>query len=152
MGEHLADMRLHWQHVWWLMRHMRGVTRDRLGKHYWRTVDEYSPGHFEIRLTNWPGLSFFSNSSGWMALGKEKDDSTSWVIFDVRVSGDRQRGLGTALVRTGITLARQQGARELWGFVTADDARDYPFLPAWYARLGFTVAANHTFSMRLRDG
>lgn len=149
MGERLAIMRLHWQRVWWLVRHVRGVTKDHLGKHYWRTVYEYSAGHFEIRLIGWPGLSFFSESSSWMALGKEQDNPSSWMIFDVQVPHDRQRGLGTALVRADIALTRRKGGRELLGFVTDHDASDYPFLPAWYARLGFTVAPDRTFKMRL---
>jgi GNAT superfamily N-acetyltransferase len=150
MRERLEDLRLHWQHMWWMVRHMSGVSQDRFGKHYWRTVYEYSPGHFQVRLTRWPGLSYFSDLSGWIALGRQKDDPASWMIFDVQVH-DRQRGLGTVLVRAGIALARQKGARELQGFVTTDDAKDHPFLPAWYARLGFMVASNRTFTMPLKN-
>lgn len=151
MSEHLTDMRLHWQHLWWLVRHVRGVTRDRFGKRYWRTSDEYSPGHFEIRLIDWPGLSFFSTSSGWIILDQVKDDPTMWMIVDVQVRRNQQRGLGTTLVRAGIAFAQHHGGRELRGFVTTDDEQMHPFLPAWYARLGFSVAPNRTFLMNLSD-
>ncbi len=64
------------------------------------------------------------------------------MIHDVQVNRPRnqKRGIGTALVRASIALARRHGdAQKLRGFVTRDDAKISPFLPAWYAKLGFTV-------------
>jgi len=130
----LADLRPNWQ----MVRHIRGMTRDRKGKLYWLYIWEYRPGHFRLCLYVWPSLSFSDwLLAGWLATGVTQSP-TSWTIDDVRVR-HKQRGVGTALVKAAIALARRRGAQELSGTVISGDVRDSPFLPEWYARLGFTV-------------
>ena len=140
----VEETRLTRQHLWWLVRHMRGITRDRSGRWYWYLERQYGPDHFEIRLLCFPGLTnnaYYRNNAGWAAVGVRSDNDPSvWMIFDVQVSTHyRKQGLGTLLVRAAIHLARRHGARELHGMVTLDDAKKHPFLPDWYAQLGFIV-------------
>lgn len=139
--ERLQSIHLTWHYLWGMARHVQGVTKDRQGKRYWRYVNEYAPGHFRISLYAWPSLTFFSCvSAGWTSVGKNRGE-TSWMIYDVRVDKDqyKQRGIGTALVRAAIELAQRHKASQLQGFVSREDAEEYPFLPAWYTQLGFTV-------------
>ncbi len=71
---------------------------------------------------------------------RESHDLSIWMLFNVQVSNHyREQGLGTLLVRAANRLARRHGAQQLHGMVTLDDAREHPFLPEWYAHLGFTV-------------
>jgi GNAT superfamily N-acetyltransferase len=140
----LEETRLTWQHLCWLVRRIRGVTRDRSGKWYWYLEHQSRPGNFVIRLIRFPSLTnhaYHRNNAGWTSVGVlSEDDPSVWMIFDVQVATHyREQGLGTLLVRAAIRLARRQGARVLRGMVTLDDAREHPFLPEWYARLGFTV-------------
>ncbi len=139
----LVGMRLNGQHLRWLARWVRGITKDRAKRWYWQFEEEYSPHHFQIGLVAWPGLTYDSNMAGWMSMSLEAfEDGPCWMIHDVQVNRPRnqKRGIGTALVRASIALAqRHGGAQKLRGFVTRDDAKTSPFLPAWYAKLGFTV-------------
>lgn len=137
----LLTLRLNWRHLQEMVKEVRGVVRDRKGKCYWLSIREYRTGYFRISLYAWPGLTYStSRCAGWISVGVTQS-KTSWQIHDVRVDRPRykQRGLGTALVHEAIALARRRGAQDLQGSVTTTDAQEYPFLPAWYARLGFTV-------------
>lgn len=139
--DRLKSIRLNWQYLWGMARHVRSVKKDRLGKRYWCYIEEYVPGHFSISLYAWPSLTFFSSmSAGWLSVGANKGE-TSWMIYDVRVDRPQyqQRGIGTALVRVAIDLARRHKATELQGIVSRSDADEHPFLVKWYARLGFAV-------------
>jgi GNAT superfamily N-acetyltransferase len=132
------------QHLWRLVRHIRGVTRDRSGRWYWYLERKSRAGYFVIRLLRFPCFSYRAyprQNAGWAAVGvRSADDPSVWMIFDVQVSSPyRKQGLGTLLVRAAIRLARRHRARALHGKVTLDDAREHPFLPDWYAQLGFTV-------------
>ena len=154
MGERLAILRLHWDHLRYLARTVRGISKDRTDKRYWRCVEHPShfPGtshdYFVIFFIAWPGLSYVSQTAGKIVLGGAEEAPTSWFIYDVQVLPRfRQRGLGTAIVRAGIAFARRHDARELRGTIMIDDHKHHPFLPAWYTQLGFTVAPNFTFKM-----
>ena len=131
---------MNWQHLRWFARWARGITKDRAGRWYLRFEEEYVPRHFHIGLIAWPGLTYDYNTAGWMSMSLETfEDGPCWMIHDVQ-SHNQKCGIGTALVRAGIALAqRRGGAQKLYGFVTKDDAEDSPFLPSWYAKLGFTV-------------
>ena len=133
----LRDLRPNWPE----MQRIRGVVRDRRGKLYWLYVWNYWTGHFRLSLYAWPCLSFSDwLMVGWVAVGFAEESPMVWTIHDVQVSrSDKRRGVGAALVRAAIALARRRGAQELCGFVTTKDAQEYPFLPAWYASLGFTI-------------
>lgn len=147
MSEEIKDwfmiLRLNWQHLRWLARWVRGVMKDRAGRWHWRFEEEWSPDHFQIGLVAWPGLTYDSNVAGWMSMSLENfEDGPCWMIHDVQVSRPRnqKRGVGTALVRAAIALAKRRGgAQKLHGFVTKDDVKTSPFLPTRYAKLGFTV-------------
>lgn len=143
--EWLKDVQMNWQHLRWLLPRLRGVEQDRSGKRYWHFEDEWEPGHFQIGLIAWPGFTYDSSIVGWLSLAVI-EDTTSWMIHDVQVSRPRnqKRGVGTALVRAAIALARRHGAHELRGFVTPNDVKASPFLPTWYAKLGFTVQLEGT--------
>jgi len=52
----------------------------------------------------------------------------------------RRLGLGTALIQTVITIARQNGFTRLGGQIVATDLAEFSGLPAWYERHGFVVA------------
>jgi GNAT superfamily N-acetyltransferase len=128
-------------HLREMAQQVRGIARDREGRRYWRYVYEYVPGHFNISLHPWPGLTASSDeSAGWISVGVEKSE-TSWTIYDVRVDRPRyrQRGIGTTLVQAAIALASARGGTQLWGWLMDDDVQAHPFLPEWYERLGFTV-------------
>ncbi len=136
----LIGLRLNWYHFCRLTREVRGVTKDRAGTWYWHLEDEWSPGHVAISFIAWPGFSSTSRSAGWTEVARVEHEEAAWMIHDVQVSARyERRGIGTALVRAAIALARRRGARELRGHVTNDDAKSHPFLAQWYARLGFTV-------------
>lgn len=136
----LLALQLNGSHLWELVREVRGVAKDRAGRWYWKSVYEYRPDHFVINVIPWPGLTHMSRSTGWTSVGKE-DGKDTWMIYDLRVPiPQRERGIATILVRAGIDLARRRGARVLRGVVTKSDAQTNPFLPEWYARLGFTVS------------
>ncbi len=138
--EWLLGLRLNSSHLCELVREVRGVTRDRAGRWYWQSIYEYRQDHFIISLIPWPGLTHASRTIGWTSVGRE-DGERYWMLYDLRVPmPQRQRGIGTTLVRAGIALARRRGAQELRGVVTASDAQKNPFLPEWYDRLGFTVS------------
>ena len=139
--ERLLGLRLNWSHLYRFVKEVRGIAKDRGGKRYWRYVYEYVPGHFNISLHPWPGLSASSDeSAGWISLGAEKGE-TGWMIYDVRVDRRQyqQRGIGTILVQTAIAYTRKHGGTHLWGWIMQDDALAHPFLPRWYAQLGFMV-------------
>lgn len=146
MYENIADWllarRLNWYHLQKMVKEVRGVVQDRKGKRYWLYIREYGPGHFRISLYPWPGLTYSSanTSAGWIGVGVTQSQ-TSWMIYDVHVDLPqyKRRGIATALVKTAIALAGRRGAQELRGMITTGDAREYPFLPTWYARFGFTV-------------
>lgn len=140
----VQKQRITWQDLWWLVRRIRGITRDRSGKWYWYLEHQYQSDHFEIRFLSFPGLTdhaYLRNNAGWTSVGvRSHNDPSVWMIFDVQVLEDyRRRGIGTLLVRAAIHLARRHGARALHGMVTLDDARKHPFLPDWYVHLGFIV-------------
>lgn len=61
-------------------------------------------------------------------------------LADVRIEAPhRRRGMGSALLRHIIELAREHGLQRIRGFVVERDLNEMPNLPDWYARLGFTV-------------
>jgi GNAT superfamily N-acetyltransferase len=135
----LYRVSMNWYHLSKLVHEGRGVTKDRIGKRYWRLEREYRSNHFKISLIALPGLTYTRKNNGWISVGAEKD-KPSWMIYDIQVPIQYQkRGLGTALVRAAIHLAQRHGASQLKGIVTPGDAQTNPFLPAWYAQLGFTV-------------
>lgn len=140
----ITEIHLTWRHLGWLIRRIRGLTRDRSGRWYWHLERENRPGHFEIRLLRFPGLTdlaFHRNHAGRADIGVRSDNDPSiWMLFNVQVTERyRERGLGTLLVRAAIRLARRRGAQELHGMVVLSDVKEHPFLPEWYARLGFAV-------------
>jgi ribosomal protein S18 acetylase RimI-like enzyme len=138
----LLILRLNWRHLKAMVKQVRGVVRDRKGRHYWVYIEQYDTGHFHISLCTWPGLTFSTSTcAGWISVGVTTESKASWEIHDLQVNRRRyrQRGIGTALVREAIALARRRGAQDLQGIVTITDAQENPFLSAWYARLGFTV-------------
>jgi hypothetical protein len=76
MGERLHITGLHWFHLRQMARTGRGITKDRTGKRYWHCI-EHPSDHFVISLIGWPGLSYFSQTAGWMSLGGGKDTPSS---------------------------------------------------------------------------
>src|SRR5262245_55026956 len=113
-------------HVRWFLLHVRGINYDRQGRGYCRTENEYTPGHFQIALYDWPCFTYHSPCVGWVSVG-ELNNENIWMIYDVRVPYKyRSRGIGTALVQAAISLARRRGVIELCGIVTKDDAEEHP--------------------------
>lgn len=82
-------VRLTWQHLCWLVHRIRGVTRDRSGRWYWYLERENRPGHYEIRLFRFPGLTnraSHRNNAGRADVGVRSDsDPSIWMLFYVRV-------------------------------------------------------------------
>src|SRR5260221_7084857 len=114
----IQETRHTWQHLCWLVRRIRGVTRDQSGRWYWYLERENRPGHFEIRLFRFPGLTnraSHRNNAGRADIGVRSDNDPSiWMLFYVRVpTYYREQGLGTLLVRAAIRLARRHGAQAL---------------------------------------
>lgn len=61
-------------------------------------------------------------------------------LADVRLEpSHRRRGMGSALVCHVIDLAREHAFQRICGFVVERDLNEMPYLPDWYARLGFTI-------------
>ncbi|MFZ4775607.1 MAG: GNAT family N-acetyltransferase [Terrimicrobiaceae bacterium] len=58
----------------------------------------------------------------------------------------RNRGIGTAMLKTAVKRARFLGANRVVGWITENDLQASPFLLSWYRRLGFRVAgSSHGF-------
>lgn len=53
----------------------------------------------------------------------------------------RRSGLGSALLPPIIDRARRDGCHRIEGIVSIFDLEDYPGLPDWYRRFGFTYTA-----------
>jgi len=135
----LLMVRLNCSHWRRLAREVRGVIQDRRGKCYWRLEHEWSPNHIRISVIAWPGLKYASRNLGWLAIGEQRQEKTTWMIYDIQVYRNNQQGIGTALVHAAIALASKRGAHQLRGMITKEDAKKSPFLATWYAKLGFTV-------------
>lgn len=92
-----------------------------------------------LRLFAQPPFSPPPEGNAWLYLSAPRD-RTTWKIVDLWVSPSRRRcGLGALLVRHAIMLARRAGVSRLSGEVILRDVAYQPFLPAWYAHLGFRV-------------
>lgn len=63
--------------------------------------------------------------------------------------GFRRLGLGSALLLTVITTARQNGFTRIGGQIVAMDLAEFPGLAAWYECYGFIVAKGPQFPRTL---
>lgn len=54
-------------------------------------------------------------------------------------AGYKGRGLGSAMLRYIIASARAMGVTEIRGWITSNDLKATPYLPAFYRKHGFTV-------------
>lgn len=52
----------------------------------------------------------------------------------------RQHGIGTELLERFVRSCERAGVVEIYGNVTPDADRDYPFLSEWYGSSGFVVS------------
>jgi hypothetical protein len=52
----------------------------------------------------------------------------------------RRRGIGTVMLRTLLTLAKESGIRMVYGYVVGKDVNDNPGLLDWYQSHGFEIS------------
>lgn len=78
------------------------------------------------------------DSVGYARIGRFEDGVLT--LADIRLEpSHRCRGMGSALVRHVIDLAREHRLQRVYGFVVERDYQAMPHLLHWYARLGFTI-------------
>jgi GNAT superfamily N-acetyltransferase len=63
----------------------------------------------------------------------------TFVPLRYREKNYHKRGLGTALLKTVIAYARDNGLRTIKGEITRSDYEQNPTLPDWYCARGFSV-------------
>jgi len=80
------------------------------------------------------------DSAGYARMGCFEEGVLT--LADVRLDPSyRGRGMGSALLRHIIDLAREHSLHRIYGVVVEHDYQAMPYLLDWYARHGFTVTS-----------
>jgi GNAT superfamily N-acetyltransferase len=79
--------------------------------------------------------------SGW---SRERPDNLVIENIQIVEPAHRHQGLGTAMLRKLLDIARENGVKHIQGRVVENDIRETPGLLDWYRREGFSVRSNAT--------